>query len=366
MNPRLVRILTLLALLGLGLSFFQCWVAYWVSPDEAPLLFCVFSETFDCHMAVHVRAATLEFAGLRILPAITALFLCQAALLLYARVFAGSAGQGLQAWARVLAMPIAGFALFGLLNDVLLAQEHLAAGETSAPTQVSLSGLLILACGLASAVLAVLHGPDVAALKLGAARGLPLAAGALLFGVFLQGASTARLEARELMDEAETRAPSVRFPKFAQAMPRFGAAAMGEESADKEALFFLDPDNEESRKLLRELLEVQPTRAELVRTVVYLRGPHAAGLAAAVEIKAGRDYLQALLDAPGEPGDLLRRLGGNAVRLVTPTIRGLVKRQQRRIEKVGITKFPTVWTKSGKKTANLSAKSVLEEVARAP
>ncbi|MEE8104102.1 MAG: hypothetical protein V3T86_01055 [Planctomycetota bacterium] len=365
MKPGHVRILTLLALTGLVLSWFQCWVAYWVSPDDAPLLWCVFSETFDCNMAVHVRGATLELGGMRILPAVTALWLCQAAMLLYARLAAGSAGQGLQAWARVLALPILGLGLFGLLNDVLLASEHLAAGETSAPTQVSISGLLILACAAVSALLAVLHGPDAAALKLGVARGLPLLLGAFLFGVFLQGASSARLETRELTDEAETRPPNVRFPTFAEAMPRFGAAAMGEESAEREALFFLDPDNEESRKLLRELLEVQPARADLVRTVVYLRGKHAAGLAAAVEFGAGRDYLQAVLDAPGEPDDLVRRLGGNAVRLVTPTIRGLVKRQQRRIVAAGIEKFPTVWTQAGKKTGNLSAKAVLESVARA-
>ena len=331
MLPKHDRILALLALLGATCALFQCWLAYVTTHDDASFLFCRFTRVLDCTVAVHNHGPGLLVLGIAVLPALAALFLFQLGVLSLAGQTSEAQREGLGAWARVATLPAAGLCLYTILDNVLVAKA------------TSLSGLLMTGAAIWGVVITLAHGVRGPGLKRTAKTGTLLLVAAAACGHFLGVAGTARLELRTVKAELAAQPTQVRFPRFATAIPRTGAAVLGPSTATEEVLVFLNPAQRESRATLAGLLESETKK----RHVVYVTGPHAAGLAVAQKLGFARDYLEQLAKGPdADPRTLVQRLGGDPALLESEEIRMLVERQRRRI--ADIDTFPTVWTKDGR------------------
>ena len=332
MLPEHDRLLARLALVGATCALFQCWLAYVVSNDDAAFLFCRFTTVLDCTQAVQKHGPGLLVAGIAVLPALAALFLFQLGVLVSAGQTSEAQREGLGAWARVATLPTTGLCLYTILDNILVAKA------------TSLSGLLMTGAAIWGVVITLTHGVRVAGLKRTAKTGTLLLVAAAACGHFLGVAGTARLELRAVRADLAAQPTQVRFPRFASAIPRTGAAVLGPPNSMEEVLVFLDPAQKESRDTLAGLLESDPKK----RHVVYVTGPHAAGLVVAQKFGFARAYLEQLAKgSDADPGTLIQRLGGDPTLLESEETRMLVERQRRRLAVIDT--FPTLWDKDGRR-----------------
>jgi len=256
-------VLTALAGAGLLLALFQCWYAYLPPEDAALLDFCRFSELLDCYESLNRTGHTLVVWVVPVIPALAGVFLFQTALCGFAWTAQAASREAWIALARLASFPATGLAAFVLLNDYLIAKA------------TSLSAVLVAGLCVAINVLTVLRGLEGARLLAGARWAALIALCAALFAFFVSGAGNARRTAARVRMELETAPPDVRVPAFAPRVPRAGAAAIGDPRAETEVLVFLDPAQESSRAVMRELAALE---AEDVLVHVYAPGEAGARL----------------------------------------------------------------------------------------
>lgn len=240
------------ALAGLALAVFQVWYVALPLDRAAGIDYCRWTPTLDCFESLHRNGGTL----LPVLAALAALFLFEAAL---AGLAAGAEPPRSEAWlglGRLASFPASGLAVYVLLADWLDAKK------------TSPSALLIAAISIAMNVHAVFKGRLGARVREGGLAPVALAVAVALFGFFLEGAAGAAREAASLQAAVDTAPPAVLVPDFEPQIPREGATSLGDARAAHEILLFLDPEQEESRRLHREAKDL---KAEDVILQVYLR-----------------------------------------------------------------------------------------------
>lgn len=299
--------------LGLLLSVFQIWYVALPLDRAARFDLCRWRH-LDCFESLHRYGGAL----LPVLAALAAVFLVEVAL---AGLASGVGPPRSEAWlvlARLASFPASGLAVYVLLSDYLEAK------------MTSPSALLIALLSVGMNVHAVFKGRLGVRVREGGLVPVAVLAAAALFGFFLEGAAGAAREADNVQMDVENAQPSVFVADFEPQIPREGAIAVADTGAPVEVLLFLDPAQEESRRLLREALDA---KAEGVVVQVYLKDlPLAAD---------ARPLLEAA--ARGEP---------------VPTVAAspLVERT---VKAANLSGYPTAIWKGGRKTGDFTLASIL-------
>jgi hypothetical protein len=250
MTRRTLAFLLGAAVACLLLAVFQVWYVALPFDDARHVDFCRWSRHLDCFESLHRHGDLAALAGL------AGLFFLETLVL--------AAGAGDQprrdAWlavARLASIPASGLAVYVLLNDYLVAKQ-------TSPTSVAIALL-----SMGATAHGAIRGPSVGAAKEAGMGALAAVAGSALLGFFLHGAAGAAQAAEKAEAEIRGAPPAVHWASFDAAIPREGAAALGNTRAPTEILLFLDPAQDLSRRLLREALEF---RGDDVLLLVYLPG----------------------------------------------------------------------------------------------
>jgi len=302
-----------LAAPALALALFQCWYAYLPEADAVAFHHCRFNAHLDCYKSLSMRGAGLKTLGVSVLAAITATYLAMTLLLAAAPLASEPKRTGLRAWAALLAFPALGLSAFVLLKDV---QD----GVTS------LSTLIILGLGLALCALTVVKGIPAPSLRPSAAGFAGALAVAAAAGWLVQGTGSAKLDLYELQLMREGQPAQLRWPRFAHGIPRVGAAHLGDPKAPRELLLFVDPQQAESQRLMRQAASL----ALGDRVVIFLYAPTDPRLLDAHR----RGRLQEFIK---DPGAFANVDGPDEWR-----------RQNAAIGRAGIGSYPQVWTREGR------------------
>jgi hypothetical protein len=136
---------------------------------------------------------------------------------------------------------------------------------------------------------------------------------------------------------------SVRYATFAPSIPRRHAAALGDPVAPHEVLLFVDPEQEASRAIMREALEIMPAYGEQVFLSIYAPGGHGVLLVLAQKRDSLEAYLEHLTPPPGDPN----------------SVRHIAERQEEAWRELGIDSFPTALWKGGRKSGDLMLSEIL-------
>ncbi len=302
------------AVAGLVLAVFQVWYVALPLDRAAGLDFCRWTETLDCFESLNRNGSAL----LPVLAALAALFLFEAAL---AGLAAGAEPPRCDAWtglARLASFPASGLAVYVLLSDYLDVKK------------TSPSAVLIALLSVGMNVHAVFRGRLGVRGREGGLAPVALALAVALFGFFMEGAAGAARVAEAARVARELAPPTVLVPDFEQQIPRQGAVSLGDPRAAHELLLFLDPAQEESRKLLRDVLEA---KAEDVLVQVYFKDR---ALPA-----GGRALLEAA--ARGEP-------------LPAPEASTL---PERHVAAAKLTEYPTAIWKGGRRSGGFTLAEIL-------
>lgn len=239
------------ALAGFLLAVFQLWYVALPLKEAALFDLCRWTEYLDCFESLHENGVTL----LWILAALAAVLLVEVSLVALA---AGAEPPRADAWrgiARLASFPATGLVICVLLSDLMDYRK------------TSPSTVLLLLLSLGQNVVALVQRRGF---RLRDAGLVPFAVAAVasLFGFFLAGAPGHARAADLAETHYDAAPPAVIVPDFEQQIPRQGAVALGEARAPIEILLFLDPAEEESKRLLEEALRL---RAEDVILQVYLK-----------------------------------------------------------------------------------------------
>ena len=302
-------VFTALAALGVLLTLFQWWYVHLPAGAAAAFDLCQLTDTIDCFKARH-QFDDLRPFGIPVFVTLAALCLLQLMLCAFAYPAGAARRETWLAIAGLVWLPTAGLALYVILNDIVVAKV------------TSLSALLIAAASLAACARAMMRGLRGVSLRHGAPLTLVLVGSAALMGFFLHGAGRSWQQIDETQLARETAPPSVRWTRFDHAMPRAGAAMLGEPMAKKEILVFVDPEQEESRRLMARLANEESETLY----VFYAAGNHGTRLILAHRQGNLREYLRTLEPPAGDPAD----------------VRAIVERQERGRVKLGVTEYPTL------------------------
>lgn len=315
-----------LAAPGLALALFQCWYSYLPQSEAVAFHQCRINAQLDCYKSLSLEGA--DAFGIRIVPWLAAIYLGMTLLLAGSALTDGPAKNGWRAWASLLAFPAAGLSVFVLLHDWQVAHAS------------SLSTVLILGLGLALCVLTVLRGVSVQALREGVRGFAGWAAIAIAAGLLLHGAGSARLMAEDLLIEREGEPAQLRWARFAHSIPRVGAAHLGNPTAPREILLFVNPAMPESQAVMRAAAKVAPRLGDAV--VIYFYAPSDYRLLSAHE----RGRLAAYLEDPSSLPEMK----------LTPSKE--FKRQIEAIEKLNL-RYPTAWTRAGKREGDIDVAALV-------
>jgi hypothetical protein len=302
------------AVAGFLLAAFQIWYVALPVDRAAQLDYCRWTEHLDCFESLQRGGGGL----LPVLAALAAVLLFEAALAMLA--FTADPPRR-EAWAGLAGL--ASFPASGLAAYVLLSHS-LDLGKTSPST------LLIALLSIAQNVRIVLKAKLGVRMRDAGAAPFALAGAAALFGFFLGGAAGDAREAAANEMVRELAPPAVVLPDFEPQVPRGGAASLGDARATVEVLLFLDPEQEESRNLLRDALEVKDPAVILQ---VYLKG------------RALPADARALLEAAAR---------GDPLPAAEPSVH-----PARAVVAARITEYPTAIWKGGRQTGGVALAQVL-------
>ncbi|HEX5136690.1 MAG TPA: hypothetical protein VFY93_06945 [Planctomycetota bacterium] len=306
------------AVAGLLLAAFQIWYVALPFDVAAHIDALRWTGHLDAFDSLHRDGAAL----LPVLVTIAGVLLFEAALAVLA---SGAEPPRSDAWAglaRLASFPASGLAIYVLLD------QSLDRGKAS-PTSVAIA---LLSVG--QNVLVVLRAKLSVRVRDGGAAPWALAAAAALFALFLGGAAGAARVSDKNEKERALQPPAVVLPDFEQEIPREGAAALGDAHAPVEVLLFLDPEQEESRNVLKDAL------AETSKDVilhVYLKG------------RALPKDARALLEAAAR---------GDALPTAEPSIL-----PGRALEAARITEYPTAIWRGGRQAGAITLAHVLHAAA---
>lgn len=241
------------AVTGFLLATFQVW--YVALPLESAALFdaCRWTHLLDCFESLHRGGASL----LPVLAALAGLLLFEAALALLALGAEPPRGDAWAGLARLASFPASGLATYVLLDQSLQLDK------------ASPSSVLLTLLSVAQNVLVLKRARLGVRVADGGPAPLALAVAAALFAFFIGGAAGDAHEASAAELAQLSQSPAIVLPDFEPEIPREGAAAIGEARAPIEVLLFVDPEQEASRNLLRDALEITD-KDVLLR--IYLRG----------------------------------------------------------------------------------------------
>ncbi|MHC4848298.1 MAG: hypothetical protein ACYTEG_07575 [Planctomycetota bacterium] len=317
-----------LAAPGLALALFQCWYAY--LPDGEAVAFhqCRINAQLDCYKSLSLHGAEMRPFGVPVLASLAALYLAITLLLAGAALATEPRTSSWRTWASLLSFPAAGLSVYVLLHDWQVAKAS------------SLSTLLILGIGLSLCVLTILRGVAVNTLKAGAAGFAGWMAIALVAGFLLHGTGSAQLVAREIEIEREGEPAQLRWARFAHSIPRVGAAHLGNPTAPREILLFVNPALPESQAIMRAAAKLAPRLGDAV--VIYLYAPSDYRLLSAHE----RGRLAAYLEDPSSLPEMK----------LTPSKE--FQRQVEAIEKLGL-RYPSAWTRDGKREGDIDVAALV-------
>lgn len=331
-------LVTALAAVGLIVTLWQTWYVYLPTAQAATVDWCRLTPHIDCFESLSKFGASILAWRLPVFATLVAVFAYQVLLAAFACVAAADAREAWLAIARLVAFPAAGLAVFVLLHDYSVAKV------------TSVSSLLVTTVAVAMCVHTVVRGIRGVRLGAGLAGTFGFLAIAALLGFFVQGAGSARLEIDRLQREREAAPPNIRYVDFAPQVPRAGAANLGRPTAPAELLLFVDPDNEASRKVMRELANLAPAYADRVFVYIFAKGKQGIRLLLAYRADMLERYLRTLADPPGDPA----------------TVRDLAARQDQAREDLGIKELPAaVWGQrpNQRATGDFDLKDVLERAA---
>jgi hypothetical protein len=318
-------------------GLFAFYVAY-ADKSEAILFFCNFTRVLRCSTSLTEHASALRLGPVAVVPALAAAALLQAALSGAAWCASGARRDALFAWAAAASAPLAALGATLLLNDWLVAHA------------TTLAGIYLFGFGLFGVVLAVRRRFEIAA-ALGRGGWTPLACllFALLCGILMQGAGSARLAAQELRETAAARPPEIRWPRFALEVPRQGGAVVGPSDARIEGLMFVDLSQSDSRRALSAAFELRDDLVKYgARLVVLAAPPHDSGVAVAQAAGAGETYLRHLLRNPDQDvASLLAAAGADPKHLDDPTLGALLERRARAVAALDLPPRPCLLTSKG-------------------
>lgn len=332
MTRRDHTLLTVLLGAGFALTLFQCWYVYLPPAVAAEVSFCRFTEELNCFESLNRYGASLTVLDVPVFPALASVFFFQLALCGFAWTVAGARREAWLGIARLAAFPAAGLAIYVLLSDYLVAK------TTSA------SAILVALIYLAIAVLAILQGLQGARLRAGGRWTAVLGLAAILFGFFLSGAGNSRRDIARVLLERETQRPDVLWADFAAFVPRSGFATLGNPLSDTEVLLFVDLNQEASRALVRDALEIVPvTNAD-----ICLRFYGSADLILAQQRGRLREYLRDLVPPPGD----------------VKSVGYLLARQERARKQLEVDEFPTAVWKDGRRSGAFALRDVLAAATR--
>lgn len=322
MTRRDHSLLTALALAGLALTLYQCWYVSLPTDVAAGIDFCRWVGFVDCFESLNRHGASM----LWVFAFLAGLFFLIAALALFAWI---APPRDREAWlgvARLLSFPGSGLAIYVLLSDFLVA-------NTTSPSALAVA-LICLTLNART----LLRGLGGMRLTAGASWTAGFAAAAFLLAFFVHGAAGARRESARVRLEQSEAPPQVRWARFEPEIPRREAAALGDPLAPIEVLLFVDPDEEASRRVMRDAL-----RLARKDTLFYFfaDGDHGARMMAAH--RNGR--LAAYLENPtADPAIDLE------------PFRAEIARQQAAAK---VTELPTVISGDGRRTGDFDLGAVL-------
>jgi hypothetical protein len=324
-------VLTVLTAFGALLTLYQCWYIHLPLEEAVSFDFCRFNKTLNCLRSLYAHGEDLRALGLPVFSTLFALFFFQLLLSGFSWIAAPSRREAWLALARLVSFPVSGLAVYVLLNDFMVFKVS------------SVSAILVALTTLAISVTTVLHGAKWAGIHRGGAATWGLVFTALLAGYLLYGAGSSRREADEVEREQMMAPASVRYATFAPSIPRRHAAALGDPIAPNEVLLFVDPEQEASRAIMREALEVMPAYAEQVLLSIYAPGEQGVLLVLAQKRDSLPAYLDSLTPPPGEP----------------KSVRHIAERQQEAWRELGIDRFPTALWKGGRKSGEFTLREIL-------
>ncbi len=330
MNRSTPQIRAALATTGLALALFQCWYVYLPADEAIRFSQCRLNAHLDCFKSLSTYGADMMPFGLPVFPALAGLYLWMAALLGFAATADEPRRSGWIAWAGVLAFPVTGLSAYVLLNDLMVAKA------------TSLSTLLLLGHGVALFLMAVLGGLPAPALRAGARGAGAFSLIGLLAASLLYGGGSTRLAAREVEIERESAPAQLRWSRFLHTVPRVGAAHLGNATAAREVLLFVDPKQPESQALMRAANALAGALGQ--ETAIYLYAPDDPRL-----LQAFRDgKLSEFLDNP-QPFPKTDAPEGFA-------------RQQAAIRKIDIGGLPTARWRGGSASGAIDLTEILREL----
>ena len=276
----------LAALAGAGalLTLFQVWYISLPMADALAFDLCRLSPVINCYRSLYVHGDGLAVFGVFVLPALCGLFWFMFGLCAFAWAARPARRDAWLALARLSSFPAAGLALFVLLNDLTTAKA------------TSLSGIVVALLALSITVTTILKGLSLPRLRPVGWPAAGLALASLLTVFFLQGIVSARRGSDIILLQRGEEAPGVLWPRFARNLERRDAAHLGKWTAPSEVLLFVDPDEEASRAVMREAVEVMPEFADRVLLTIYAKGRRGAELVLAQREGALAGYL-----ADGKP-----------------------------------------------------------------
>jgi len=338
MTRRDHALLTALVVGGLLLTLYQCWYISLPLQEASEFDVCRFSPSLNCLRSLHAFGEDMRVWMLPVIPAIAALFWFQTFLCAFAWTTTRGPHEAWLGLARIVSFPASGLATYVLLHDFFAAKA------------TSVSAILVAILSLTISSLTVLHGLSALNVKRGWQLSASLGAGALLLIFLVDGTIGARRETDRVQRARLEAQPQVRWPDFARSVPRTGAASLGDVTAPAELLLFLDPDEESSRALMRELPELATRFGARVRIVMFASG------------EAGPRLIQAQ-----RTGSLLAYLAGPktaATRPPTPADRALATRQEEAWRRIDIEELPAAVWSGGRRSGNVRLREILDTVAK--
>ncbi len=328
-----MRRLAALAAFGSLLALFQAWYVYLPLEDAATIDICRINAKLDCYRSLGRFGIDMAPFGVPVFATLAALFLFQLACCLYCSASQEPLRAAWLAIARLTAFPQAGLALYVLLHDLLVA-------EATSP-----SAILVGAVAGAGCTMAILHGLRWASIAHGV-RGAALLAVATLAGAYAyHRGEVTRQEVGAIELERQSRPPGVRWPRFAQAMPREGVAHLGNPLAESEILLFVDPAQPESRALMEEAAALALEGYPDLLLHFYAPGDAMAALLEAESAGRVREYLKA--PAAGDGG--------------THAMLGRIERARR---KLGVVAYPTALWHGGGETGAFRLADVIRRASK--
>ncbi|MCK6459426.1 MAG: hypothetical protein L6Q95_05975 [Planctomycetes bacterium] len=296
------------------LAAFQVW--YLALPVDRAALFdyCRWTEHLDCFESLQREGGAL----LPVLAALAGVLLFEASLSLLALAAEPPRSEAWAGLSRLASFPASGLAAYVLLSH------SLDLGKTSP------SAVLIALLSVGQNVLVVLRARLGVRMRDAGAVPYALAAAAALFGIFVGGAAGDARESAANEVVVQMAPPAVVLPDFEQEIPREGAVALGDPRAPVEVLLFLDPEQEESRNVLRDALEMKDPGVILQ---VYMKG------------RALPSDARVLLEAAAR---------GDALPAAEPSVH-----PARAVAAARITEYPTAIWKGGREAGGLSLAQVL-------